>query len=192
MSRRGTADTGFQIYYPLFIELHILKLKLRFGFEFSRVGNADVKYLDRYIIYLGQGTLRLHKFWTGDDDRAPHDHPWWFITIPFTTYHEIVEECSVHHCPPMTGDCQSMTGACVHQRQSTTRAWLPHFRPAHYRHRVLNPVRPFYTIVISGGVQREWGFWPRATEFISYTKWKQYVRDHYAARTIAPDHDVVQ
>src|SRR6202040_601720 len=25
--------------------------------------------------------LYLHKFLRSDDDRAPHDHPWWFISI---------------------------------------------------------------------------------------------------------------
>src|SRR5580692_11012239 len=68
----------------------------RWGFESSRVWgsyrDSAEPYLDRYILYFWPITLRLHRFWRGDDDRAPHDHPWWFITIPFTSYVEAVYE----------------------------------------------------------------------------------------------------
>jgi hypothetical protein len=105
-------------------------------------------------VYLGGFTLRLHKFWTGDDARAPHDHPWWFITFPFRGYEEVVVR----------------DGVLMHEWVA---AWRPHFRPATYRHIVkMGPgQKPFFTIVISGRRSRAWGFWPSDKEFIYWRDW---------------------
>lgn len=145
----------------------------RFGLQLSRVLIGGLPYLDRYIVYLGGGTLRLHRFWRGDDARASHTHPWWFVTFPLSTYAEWVFE----------------KGAFRQLR--AVRAWRFHFRPATFEHIVCCGLRaasipgarrkllvaddrPFWTIVITGSRNKTpegWGFYPRPGEFIP---WRQY------------------
>jgi hypothetical protein len=181
---RGEKTDGFQRWIPLYLDLLIGKWKLRFGFEYSRVGLGDTPYLDRYILYVGTGTLRLHKFWRGDDMRAPHDHPWWFITFPFRTYTEIAEVCKYGGGVPndQTGvpsDAVNLcTQRCIRRIERTVTAWRPHFRPALYRHIVKDAACPFWTFVITGGPSNSWGFWPRPERFVPHREWTQYVRDH--------------
>lgn len=130
----------------------------RFGPEFSRVHINEQEYLDRFILYVGGGTLRLHRFFRGDDARASHTHPWWFVTFPFASYHEAVYE----------------KGVCVDPKHFV-RAWRFHFRPANYEHIVLGRAdglaKPFWTFVMTGGVSNLWGFYPRPRHFVSYKEW---------------------
>jgi len=147
----------------------------KFGFEFSKVIHHDSPYLSRWILYVGWGTLRLHKFWRGDDDRAPHTHPWWFITIPFRTYVEHVFKNGVEV-----------------QQFREVKAFRPHFRPANYEHIVKWAVqhvverdigfdywkpdrRPFYTLVISGNKSNNWGFYPEPGKF---TPWRDFMANY--------------
>jgi len=136
----------------------------KFGFEKTTVwGGQDTPYLTRWVMYLGWGTLRLHKFWRGDDDSlGPHTHPWWFVTIPLRSYCEWAFE----------------KGARKHM--NLVQAFRPHFRKASHEHIVVGPVhktgpkswsidypaKPFYTIVISGGRAARWGFYPKPGEFV--------------------------
>lgn len=138
---------------------------LEWGLERSTVCIEGEPYLRRWILYLAGYTLRLHKFYRGDDDRAPHDHPWWFVTIPLRGYYESVVRGSV-------------------QMVQWVRPFWPHFRPAKYRHIVLGTTfyrhpkprwvtwRPVYTIVITGRKQRSWGFWPGNETFVHWRQWK--------------------
>ena len=133
------------------------------GVERSTVCIAGAPYLRRWIIYFGGYTLRLHKFYRGDDDRAPHDHPWWFITFPLTGYYESVVRGSV-------------------QMVEYVRPFWLHSRPATYKHIVLGThyrhpggwrtESPIYTIVITGRKQRSWGFWPGSSTFVPWRLWK--------------------
>lgn len=128
------------------------------GWEHSTVMNKDsngrwaIPYLERWIVYCGRLSFRVHRFWKKDDDRAPHDHPWWFITIPLRAYQEIVWNGSVRYF---------------------NEVWplRPSFRPATYRHMVTGPEFPVWTFVISGGVSRMWGFWKTPEEFVPYAEW---------------------
>jgi hypothetical protein len=132
----------------------------RWGFESSRVNHAGTPYLDRWILYVFPVTLRLHRFWRGDDDRAPHDHPWFFITFPLRTYVEKVFE-------PF--------GATLYRSVS---AFLPHFRAAKFRHIVVGRAdgskEPFWTLVLSGQRARKWGFWYRNATFVPYNEWDNW------------------
>jgi hypothetical protein len=127
--------------------------------------------MDRWIAYAGGFTLRLHKFWRGDDDRASHTHPWWFVTFPLTEYVETV--------------------FCHGVKLKTRRvgAFRPHFRAANFEHIVLGrgprsrinwktlrieitpDIRPFWTIVVSGTRTNSWGFYPEPQKFIY---WRNY------------------
>lgn len=143
---------------------------LRFGYEQSRVPVAGKPYLDRWILWCGIG-IRLHRFWRGDDDRACHDHPWWFWTFPFTDYGEVVEIPLVEPGDP--GAERKPKLRCYIKRVRARR-W--HYRPATYRHRVIGrmegPAGPFWTIVICGPQSRQWGFWPAWDRFVHWKEWK--------------------
>jgi len=122
----------------------------RFGVTHDLVCEGGEPYLERWILWFGF-TLRLHRFHKGDDDRAFHDHPWWFITLPLQTYLE------------RTPDCDTVY---------VTR-WRPHFRPAAHRHIValLQP-QPVWTLIITGPKCKEWGFWDN-NRFIHHEQWLQ-------------------
>jgi hypothetical protein len=128
----------------------------RFGVEFSRVHIHGLPYLDRWILHCG-GTLRLHRFWRGDDARASHVHPWiWFVTFPFTSYVE---------CVYSAGDPIEL---------DVVAAWRPHLKIDH-EHRVLGRFdgedKPFWTLVVTGVPSQEWGFYTAENEFINWRDW---------------------
>lgn len=88
----------------------------------------------------------LHQFLHDDEDRALHDHPWRFISIMLHgAYWEVV------------------TGGQWIFREALSVA----FRDATHLHRVVllkadGPERvpiPCWTVVITGRVVRDWGFW---------------------------------
>lgn len=152
----------------------------RFGFEYSPITN----YMNRWIAYFGWFNLRIHRFLRGDDERAPHDHPFWFVTVPTRSYYEQVME--------------EDGSTCVRKVQ----AWLPHFRKATFRHIVLGTEaytkevvhphlewmygvisdystetryrtpKPFLTFVLAGARSNGWGFWPAVDKFIPWREWK--------------------
>jgi hypothetical protein len=161
--RRGP---GFAAYKPFFVTVR----GRRFGFEYSRVGlsergKREVPYLDRYIMYLGGLCVRLHKFWRGDDDRAPHDHPWNFWTFPLASYKEITER-----------DIWWGGHDLEWRREvNVVKAFRLHKRPAKYRHIVIgradDSTKPFWTFVITGKVVNKWGFWPEPWRFVPWRDW---------------------
>lgn len=137
-------------------------LRYNFWFEHDVVGIDSAPYLERWFMYFFGFTFRVHKFYRGDDDRAPHDHPWAFLTFPLTGYFEQV----------FPGDIYG-NGLVRH-----VKPWRFHFRPSRYQHIVLGSTKccwpfdpkavgrywspvPFYTIVITSRKQRSWGFWPQ-------------------------------
>ena len=125
----------------------------RFGVTHDLVFESSKPYLERWILWFGF-TLRLHKFIKGDDDRAFHDHPWWFVTLPLTTYQERTPE-----------------NAAV--RVSRFR---PHFRRASHRHIVqLLHDQPVWTFIITGPKSKEWGFWDN-NQFVHHEQWLQQER----------------
>ena len=121
----------------------------RFGFTHDLVFEDDQPYLERWIIWFGF-TLRLHRFHKGDDERAFHDHPWWFVTIPLQSYRE------------STPDAEP----------TILRRFHPHYRSANHRHivQLLMPGKPVWTIIITGPKSKEWGFWDQGN-FIHHSQW---------------------
>ncbi len=127
----------------------------RFGFERAPIYINGEKYMTRYIMYLGWINLRLHQFFRGDDDRASHTHPWWFITFPLSPYREEVYNRGVSQCIRLV------------------KAWRFHYRPASFEHIVLGSPRmhdgkSFWTFVIAGAKVRTWGFYPEPGVFVPW------------------------
>ena len=125
------------------------------GLERTVVQVGGEPYLGRLIVYVAGCSFRLHKFYRGDDMRAPHDHPWSFWTFPLCRgYMELT---------PLTDDVRLY---------NWVGGWRPHYRPSAYRHIVVDPPKPFWTIVVTGRQNRGWGFWPSSEEFIPWREWK--------------------
>lgn len=138
----------------------------KFALEASTVVGriSRERYLGRWFISFGWGTIRLHKFYRGDNDRAPHTHPWSFITFPLSSYVEHRFDKGVD------------LGLFV------VKAFRFHYRPVTFEHIVLGRVKmcgcgcgnatidpkPFYTIVIGGNKSNEWGFYPEPGEFVHH------------------------
>ena len=120
----------------------------KLGITHDLVFEDEQPYLERWIFWCGF-TVRLHKFHKGDDDRAFHDHPWWFITVPLRSYVERTPELSA----------------------KTLSRFRPHFRSAKHQHIVeLMGSRPVWTFIITGPKSKEWGFWEKDT-FIHHSQW---------------------
>lgn len=120
------------------------------------IGSVDNPYLLRwYLIPRNRWfNIYLHKFIRDDDDRALHDHPWWFVSfLIWGRYDEVITD----------------DGIKAIYRNAPSVA----YRPAEHRHRVVLPRiisvddigelyeyrKPAWTIVITGRKVREWGFW---------------------------------
>ncbi len=127
------------------------------------IGGRDDPYLLRWYILPRNRwfNLYLHKFCRDDDDRALHDHPWWFLSLMIHgMYTEIIAQ-----------DMDSGDGrGFVHSAPSIA------FRHAEHRHRVVlerdgvGNVVPCWTLVLTGPRVREWGFWgPKG-----FVHWKDF------------------
>ena len=151
---------------------------VRIGFEASTIVHHGRPYLLRLIAYFAI-TLRLHRFVRGDDDRAPHDHPWWFITFPFTSYVEKWWEPHLIQLYDMKTDlpCDPPEYAIGwHENTRVVKAWRFHFRERKFRHFVVGRAdgkqKPFWTFVITGMSHSGWGFWPTPDTFVPWRQWK--------------------
>jgi hypothetical protein len=127
------------------------------------IGGPDNPYMYRwYLIPRNRRfNIYLHKFLRDDDDRALHDHPWWFISLMLKGgYWEIV--------PHRDGGSSNM----VLKRSFPSVA----FRNAKHRHRVAlftpkGVSEPCWTIVLTGRKSRTWGFWcPKG-----FVPWHEFV-----------------
>ena len=117
------------------------------------------QYLRRWYIIPRNKKLNvyLHHFLADDDDRALHDHPWWFITLILKGgYFELTE---------INGKLVPKKRPSVFDIGSPYWKRCLAYRPAEWRHRVVLPVsvwgdsKPCWTIIITGPNVRQWGFW---------------------------------
>lgn len=140
---------------------------LKLGFEKHRIHLAGKPYMDRYMLSLGF-QLRFHKFWRGDDDRAPHDHMWTFWTFPFTSYVELVAQ------PNLKGYFEEDKDYWTYESR-IVKAWRFHRRDIEFKHIVVGradgKTDPFWTFVVTGQKQDDWGFWRTPSDFIPHWMW---------------------
>jgi hypothetical protein len=107
----------------------------------------ECPYVIRWRLELPFGSVRVHHWIGPDDTRAPHDHPWWFITF-------VVRGSYTDHSP--SGD-------------ERLRAPAVRFRRALHQHSVV-PDGQAWTILVTGPKSRNWGFWPDG-KFVKANKW---------------------
>ncbi|QXN74972.1 hypothetical protein SEA_POSH_64 [Gordonia phage Posh] len=119
------------------------------------IGGADDPYLRRWYLIPRNPLINvyLHQFLRSDDDRALHDHPWWFVSLI------------------LRGEYEEITGRYSEHAELRRRGSIA-FRPAKWRHRVQLtrrpvpgrsiiewPELPCWTLIITGRRTRSWGFW---------------------------------
>lgn len=148
--------------------------KRKFALEASTVVGklTKTRYLGRWFAYLGIGTVRLHKFYRGDHDRAPHTHPWSFWTFPLSTYVEHRfnkgESLGYHEVKAFRWHYRS----ALHEHIVLGRGFLVpnplmEGKADRYQHAMIDP-KPFYTIVIGANKTNEWGFYPEPGVFVHH------------------------
>lgn len=103
----------------------------------ERLGLPWCPYVVRWRVETPIGSIRLHHWLAPDDDRAMHDHPWWFLTM-------CLRGGYVDHSP--SGD--------DHLRPGSIR-----YRPAEHQHTVFPDPGGAWTIFVTGPKSRDWGFW---------------------------------
>lgn len=126
------------------------------------------RYLLRWYVIPRNPWLNvyLHKFLHDDEDRALHDHPWWFVSVMLKgKYSEETQHGWRYRVAPSVA-----------------------FRSATHAHRVVlprtiytNTIIPCWTLVITGRVVRDWGFhcpqgWRHWKEFTAQDDYGQVGR----------------
>lgn len=119
---------------------------LKFAWR-ERLGLPDCPYVIRWRLETPIGSLRVHHWLSSDDDRAVHDHPWWFLTFVVKGYYY---------------DAGT--------RAELLQAPAIRFRPAKHQHTVYPGRDGAWTILITGRPLRTWGFYPKG-KFVKANKW---------------------
>jgi hypothetical protein len=114
----------------------------------EKLGLPDCPYLIRWRIETKIGAVRLHRWLGPDDDRAFHDHPWWFITLVLRG-----------------GYTDSSPNGNEHIRAGNVR-----YRPALHQHTVIPDPGGAWTLLVTGPKIRPWGFWLNG-KFWKANKW---------------------
>jgi hypothetical protein len=114
----------------------------------ERLGLPECPYVIRWRVETPVGSLRVHHWLGPDDDRAFHDHPWWFLTL-------VVKGGYTDKSP--AGDEHLHVGAV-------------RYRPALHRHTVVPDLGGAWTVLVTGGKKRDWGFWLNG-KFRKANKW---------------------
>ncbi|CPT99198.1 Uncharacterised protein [Mycobacteroides abscessus] len=147
------------------------------------IGGKDSPYLLRWYVIPRNKVVNvyLHKFLRSDDDRALHDHPWWFISLILKGgYTEFTENARTARSGLLGGRYRSWDRTVA-------------FRPATFRHRVelwpaVEHVNPFitrrdrrelpcWTLIVTGPRTRLWGFWCK--DRFGETRSRQYEVDRF-------------
>lgn len=131
------------------------------------IGSGDEVYMLRwYLIPRNRFfNIYLHKFLRSDEDRALHDHPWWFISLLIKgQYEEITKEQKLIGMCPFCKESECLCGykslyEIVHSSSVIRKSPSICFRKAEHRHRVQLITETATTIFLTGPKVREWGFW---------------------------------
>lgn len=104
----------------------------------------------RWRLEFRSWSVRVHHWLGPDDDRAFHDHPWWFGTVVLRGGYTDVSPAGSEHL----------------------RAGNVRFRRAVHRHTVVPDRGGAWTVIVTGRRIRPWGFWDHLTgRFVKNNKW---------------------
>ncbi len=156
------------------------------GHPHQVIGDTDDPYMLRWYVIPKNPLLNIyvHKFLRSDEDRALHDHPWWFVSLLLRGGYIEVSEAPAGKLTVLTRMAPDWTRPWVH-RGLGWRALA--YRRATYRHRVkLIPLidhrntfvsrrdwreLPCWTLIITGRKSRPWGFWCPGGRFVPWRQW---------------------
>jgi hypothetical protein len=131
----------------------------------EQLGLEHCPYLIRWGVETCFGSIRIHKWLGPDDDRAFHDHPWWFLTFVlrggYTDKSPLGEE---------------WVGAPAIR-----------FRQAFHQHTVVPGQNGALTLLITGPKIRAWGFW-KDGKFRKANKWFA-TYGHHPCSELDSNHD---
>lgn len=113
------------------------------------VGNPDCPAMRRTVLAIGGWSLRLHRFSPNYSDTHFHDHPWSFATFVLRGGYVDVDR---------------------HGNHDALRALHFRFRPARHAHRLMVGDRGCVTLVLTGPLVHDWGFWVRN----GFYRWHDY------------------
>ncbi len=140
------------------------------------VGTDEDPYLRRWFILPRNRyvNIYLHQFCRDDEDRALHDHQWWFASFILKGHYSEL-------CKDFPTGARDWSYVKQKSQYLVRRNWFSlAIRPPEHAHRVILPKRdstdsrpiPCWTICITGPVVREWGFhcpqgWRHWKEFLA-------------------------
>lgn len=131
----------------------------------EHLGLPTCPYLIRWRLEIAQiGSIRVHHWLGPDDDRAFHDHPWWFLTL-------VVRGGYADRSPAGT---------------DALHAGSIRFRPALHRHTVVPNPGGAWTLMVTGPTVRPWGFWIDG-RFRKANKWFASFGHHPCASALQVD-----
>lgn len=130
------------------------------------IGGLDNPYLLRYYLIPRNPyfNVYLHEFLRSDDDRALHDHPWWFVPIVLKGgYWEHREGSSVVKW-------RGSPSIAVRKADTAHRVELDWY-PGIWDVNEHSSEKPAWTLIFTGPKIREWGFkcpqgWRHWKEFV--------------------------
>lgn len=120
------------------------------------LGLPECPYVIRWRAETPWVSVRVHHWLGPDDDRAFHDHPWWFITLVLRGGYTD----------------KNPDGA------DRLHAGSVRYRPALHRHTVVPDPEGAWTVLLTGPIIRSWGFWPGGVKFVKANKWF-FTRQHH-------------
>lgn len=109
----------------------------------EELGRGECPYLRRWVLDFKFSSLRLHHWMASDDQRHPHDHPWWFWSLVLRGR---MTECPANVDPLRPGKLREVGSL--------------EFFQAEHRHSVrVTPGEGCWTLLLTGPEKRVWGFW---------------------------------
>lgn len=147
----------------------------------ERLGRPECPYMRRWALILGLFSVRVHHFYRSDDDRAFHDHPWWFVTLVLKGGYTDVSQCPAcegtgffeHRTRLSETPCPECGG--TGEKRDHLAAGSVRHRPALHQHTVRTYPGGVWTVIVTGPNVRTWGFWERradgTTKFRKANKW---------------------
>lgn len=116
----------------------------------QNLGEDECPYARRWALITPAGSVRVHNWHRSDDKRAPHSHPWWFVTLVLKGSYEdwSYPERTAAGAPRLEAKMIDKL------RRGSVR-----YRSPHHVHSVSVNRGGCWTILVTGREKREWGFW---------------------------------
>ena len=119
------------------------------------LGEEECPYARRWVLDLIFCSLRVHHWYRSDDKRAPHSHPWWFITLVLKGSYEdwSYPETTRRGLPRL-------------DRKFVDRLRVGSIRkrPADHIHSVSVDPGGCWTVLLTGSPSGPWGFWVKSKD----------------------------